>query len=187
MRWNSFFFRIYIQKLRDSGAKNEGRGVLVVVLADKYVELERFSEAIELYESCLKGHSKDNVHVLKALVLAHYKNLNYDQAIAYGDRLSEDKSFAKSTKKIAYAWSLYQNSELGRAEDCFRSMDSRFEKYHQRIEYSKYLYTIDKKTEAIEKLEELLAEFDLMQPRDRRDKIVLLKMIKSLHRNNSLS
>jgi len=135
-----------------------------ILLADEYIEIERFVDAIELYESCLVGFNKNDVGVLMKLVYLYHAIQNYEMAIVFGDRLMGDVSFKKSEEKIFYAWSLFEENKLELAEKTFKEMDVNFSNYPQRIEYIKFLDKIGKKSEALAKLEKLNTEYNSLEP-----------------------
>jgi hypothetical protein len=84
-----------------------------IVLADEYIEIGRFEDAIELYESCLVGFNKNDAGVLIKLVYLYHSIQNHEKAIICGDRLEADVCFKKSEEKIYYAWSLFEESLRG--------------------------------------------------------------------------
>lgn len=131
-------------------------------LADAYVDLERYEEAIELYESCLTDFNAKNVEITKKLVSCYYQVSNHASAVEFGTKIEGEKVFRNSTDRIAYAWSLYEMNELDRAEKNFIGMDGRYCNYTHREEFAKFLHLTNRHSEAIEKLEELLSELDKM-------------------------
>lgn len=147
------------------------------LLADKYVEIGRYSDAIGHYESCLTGTNYEQSHVVMSLLYAHYLNGDYAAAVGYGEKIKDKKEFAKSKEKVGYAWSLYHLNEIGKAEDIFREMDSSFSNYPQRLEYAKFLKVVERKEEAIAFLDSLIEEFVQMSSEERRNKRSILSNI----------
>lgn len=139
-------------------------------LAYKYAELGHFDKAANTYKSCLSGYNKNDPYTLKQLVKCHYKIEDYELSIYYAEKLTEDKDFAKSEEKLFYALSLVKISELEKAEDVFNQMDSRYSNYKQRMEFARFLHSQGRKDEALNKLDELLDEFNKMSPEERRNK-----------------
>lgn len=156
------------------------------LLADKYQEMQRYTEAIDLYESILKGSTYGETHIVKALVNAHYKEGNYAQAVEYAEKLEGDREFGKSEEKVAYAWSLHEIQETAKAETVFKEMNSSYSNYPQRMEYARFLNAIDRKDEAVAFLKELLAEFDQMRPEEKRAKRMILQNIQTELKNSTL-
>lgn len=139
------------------------------LVADKYVELERYTEAIDLYESCLEGFNHSDPKIIKKLVQTYYLNENYERSAFYGNKVKEDKYFLKSENAICYAWSLFYLGQQQQAEDLFAKMDIEFTNYVHRMEYAKFLNESDRNAEALSKLEEVMAEFEHMTPLERRN------------------
>lgn len=137
-------------------------------LADKYLELGRYQEAADLYESCLEGFNADNADLLRRLVKVHYLLENYGKSVAYGHQVNGNKTFSKSKEKIAYAWSLFYENEEEKAEKVFSEMDSTFTNYPHRMEFAKFLNESGKREDALSKLEELMDEYDHMEAREKR-------------------
>ncbi|MBX2828960.1 MAG: PLDc N-terminal domain-containing protein [Flavobacteriaceae bacterium] len=148
-------------------------------LADHYMEVGRYRDAIKLYASCLSAKPEEQTHILTPLIAAHYYNGDYAQSVAYAEIIKDQKGFRKAPEKVAYAWSLYQIGETRKAEETFLEMDSMFTNYPQRLEYAKFLNEIGSSSEATKYLKKLIAEFGKMQPQERRDKRLIFKSIKS--------
>ncbi|MDH5381031.1 MAG: hypothetical protein OEW75_09265 [Cyclobacteriaceae bacterium] len=150
-------------------------------LADKYIEIGRYHEAIDLYESCLDGFNKNDSATMIKLVKSNYLIEDYGRAIYYGDLVKSNKDFLKSEIKICYALSLFKTNQSDLAEKIFEEMDSQFSNYPQRMEYAKFLHKTGKKSEALSKLEELREEYDHMEPYEKRLNKGLDKTINNLH------
>jgi hypothetical protein len=152
------------------------------LVADKYVELERYEEAIALYQSCLEGFNENDPKTIKKLVKALYLHEDYKKAVFYGDKVLDDPYFLKSEDVICYAWSLFYTDELKLAEALFSKMDVSFANYVHRMEYAKFLHETDRTGEALEKLEEIMAEFDHMESTEKRHLRPTIRAIQQLHR-----
>ncbi|MEL6810935.1 MAG: hypothetical protein AAFP76_06330 [Bacteroidota bacterium] len=149
------------------------------LLADKYIEVGRYEDAVNLYESCLTGNNYDQTHVKKSLVYAHYLTGNYADSVKYAEQILDNKDFRKSEEKVGYAWSLYYMNEGAKAEEVFDEMDSSFTNYPQRLEYAKFLNERGSTSEAVSFLDKLIEEFGQMLPHERKDKRGSLRLIKS--------
>lgn len=152
------------------------------LVADKYVELERYPEAITLYESCLEGFNHSDPKTLKKLIKALYLVENYQQAAFYGNKIKDDKYFLKSEEAICYVWSLFYEAQQNEAETLFKKMDVAFDNYVHRMEYAKLLHEAGRTDEALSKLEEVMAEFDHMESHERRNLRSVTKAIEQLYR-----
>lgn len=150
-------------------------------LADAYTDIGRYPDAIALYTACLQGFMSDDPTVRMKVLKACFLNGDYDKTIFYGDALEREKSFKNSEERVAYAWATYYSGNHDLAENRFAGMDHSFTNYYHRLEYSKFLVKIDKKASAIEKLSELLGEFEHMKSHERRLKSDTFREVKDLH------
>ena len=152
-----------------------------ILLADEYVKVGRYKDAIALYTSCQEGFMNDDAGLKMKLLYAYFMDEDYSNAVDYGSELSSEKIFKNAEERVLYAWSLYyvQKSEL--AETVFIEMDKSFTNYYHRKEYCKYLMTTEKKDLAKEKLSELIQEFDHINGRERRLNKGVFREIKDLY------
>ena len=139
-------------------------------LADKYLQANNYTEAIQLYESCVEGNSNFDAHIYYQLTIAYYFAENYDNSIFYGNKIVNDVDFSESENKIFYAWSLYELTKYKEAEAVFESMEDRYCNYPQRIAFCQFLKLMGKNQEALDKLEEMRNEYDQMDGYERRSK-----------------
>ena len=151
------------------------------LLADKYTDKGRYAEAIELYESCLEGFNHDNPEIIRKLVKVCHLNGDYEKTISYADQIKDHKEFFKSEEKVFYAWSLFELGKEETAEERFKEMDVSFSNYFQRLEYARFLHQTGRNTESIDKLEELLDEFDQLESHERRLHRDILRAVRGLH------
>lgn len=152
-----------------------------VLLADAYVQRNRYPEAIPLYESCLQGLYVDDPHIIKKLVKVLYSAKDYAGAVAYGEKLHAEKSFQNDEARVAFAWSLYYTGKVAEAEANFAAMDNQFSNFPNRVEFCKFLLDNQRSAEAKEKLEVLMDEIDHMDSFEQRLKRPILRQIKQLH------
>ena len=127
-----------------------------VNLADEYVNIARYGDAIPLYESCLQGFMSEDPSLKMKLLNAHFLNEDYGAAVQYGDNLKSEKTFKNSEVRVNYAWSVYHTGQAALAETIFADMDKSFSNYCHRLEYCKFLLKIEKIELAKEKLTELM-------------------------------
>lgn len=152
------------------------------LVADKYVELERYPEAITLYESCLEGFNHSDPKTIKKLIKALYLGEDYGQAAFYGNKIKNDPYFIKSEEAICYAWSLFYEGRQNEAEALFEKTDVGFANYVHRMEYAKMLHEAGSTGEALSKLEEIIAEFEHMESHERRNLRATTRAIEQLYR-----
>jgi hypothetical protein len=137
-------------------------------LADEYVNVKRYQEAIGLYESCLQGFMNDDPSVRMKLLNAHFMNGDYASTVEIGNKLNSEKTFKNAAERVAYAWSLHHVQETARAAQIFEDMDRSFTNYYHRKEYCKFLIATEKIEMAGEKLQDLIQEFDHLKGAERR-------------------
>ena len=150
-------------------------------LADEYVIIGRYVEAIQLYESSLQGFMSEDPSLRMKLLNAHFMNEDYEAAVQYGDNLKSETIFKNSEVRVTYAWSIYQTGQAALAETIFADMDKSFSNYYHRLEYCKFLIKIEKMELAKEKLTELMQEFDHVKGPERRLNRETFSQVKDLH------
>jgi hypothetical protein len=137
-------------------------------LADAYVKLARYREALELYKDCLSGFMAEDPDLrMKALQTA-FLNRDFESVISYGEDLDREKTFKNSEARISFAWALHYQSKTQEAQKVFEDMNKSFTNYRHRIEYGKFL----KETNQLEQLKNILTdlseEFNHMKGTERR-------------------
>lgn len=137
-------------------------------LADQYLELAQYEQAISIYKTCLEGYNHDNIVIKKSLLNAYYLNEDFEQVVAIGDQIKDQKDFSKSLEKASYAWALFQIGKTAQAEQHFIDFDHSFSNYQQRLLYCKFLAESKRSDQAIDKLGEIRDEFEQMQSFERR-------------------
>jgi len=150
-------------------------------LADEYVNIGRYGEAIQLYESSLQGFMSDDPSLRMKLLKANFMNEDYEAAVQYGDDLKSETTFKNSEVRVTYAWSIYQTGKAALAETIFSDMDKSFSNYYHRLEYCKFLIKTEKIELAKEKLSELMQEFDHVKGPERRLNRETFSQVKDLH------
>jgi len=98
-------------------------------LADAYIEVARYDDAILLYQNCMQGFMADDVSLQKKLLNAHFRKGDFATAITYGQKLEYDKSFKDSDERVAYAWSLCKIGNTEASRSLFEDMDKSFTNY----------------------------------------------------------
>lgn len=149
-------------------------------LADEYVKVARYSEAINLYSDCLKGFMADDPHLMIKLIHAHYLNNEFEQAVQVGDKLKTEKLFRDTIERIGYALALSNLGQKARAEETFIDMDRPFTNYEHRIAYCRFMIGESRVEESKTKLLELLDEVNQMERMERRQKSDSVHEIKDL-------
>jgi hypothetical protein len=137
-------------------------------LADAYMEIGRYTDAIHLYQSTLTGFMEDDPGVRMKLLDAQFMTKSYDQAITIGEKLEGEKTFKNSESRLSYAWALHYHGKPEAAEKVFQDMNKPFTNFKHRVEYGAFLSETLKKEEAKVLLEELLEEFEHMRGPERK-------------------
>jgi hypothetical protein len=150
-------------------------------LADAYMEIGRFPDAVALYADCLQGFMSEDVPLQMKLLYAHYLNNDYEATIACGHKLESEKSFKNSKERVAYAWALCHIGKIELAEHVFSDMDKSFSNYYQRMEYCKFLLKKGSVEFAKEKLAALMEEFEHMKSAERRFERNTFREIRDLY------
>lgn len=150
-------------------------------LADEYVKVGRVEEAVDLYKKSMTGISADDPELLMKLIKSGYLTKDYKTVVACGAKLKTDFAFKNSEERIAYAWSLFHTGKKEEAGKHFEDMDARFANHKHRLEYSKFMFEMERSSEAKDLLGELLEEFDQMDSRERNLKKPILRAIKRLY------
>ncbi len=151
-------------------------------LADEYVKLKRYAEAIDLYESCLEGYNADDEEILLKLLKAEYHNENYQRAVEYGQRLQGKHLFKSAEEEQYLALALYNNGDVHQAFTTFQRIDVPFGNYDQRLTYYGLLVENDS-DKAKEKLKEILDEFNHMDGLERRNNEATFGKLKKLYQS----
>ncbi len=137
-------------------------------LAAAYMEISRYADAINLYQSTLTGFMEDDPGVRMKLLDAQFRAKSYDQVIILGEELESEKSFKNAEPRLSYAWALHYQGKSEAAEKVFQDMNKPFTNFKHRVEYSAFLLESSKKQEAKFLLEELLQEFEHMSGPERK-------------------
>ena len=132
-------------------------------LADAYLEIGRYSDAINLYQSTLTGFMEDDPAVRMKLLHAQFLAKSYDQAILIGEKLESEKTFKNAESRLSYAWALHYGGKSDLAQKVFEDMNKPFTNFKHRVEYGAFLSETSKKEEAKSVLETLLEEFEHMR------------------------
>ena len=152
-----------------------------VNLADAYVGVHRYEEAVQLYSSCLQGFMADDPTLRMKLLHTHYQNNDYEAAINYGLALEQEKTFKNAEERALYALALYHTGRTEDAEKVFEELDKSFTNYPQRLEYARFLFAINKTEQCKEKLAEMLAEFEHMDSMEKRLKRDTIREVRYLY------
>lgn len=137
-------------------------------LADAYMEIGRYADAIHLYQSTLTGFMHDDPDVRMKLLDAQFKAKSYDQVVTLGEKLESENFFKNAEPRLSYAWALHYQGKTEVAEKVFQDMSKPYTNFKHRVEYGSFLLETSKKQEAKVLLEELLEELEHMSGPERK-------------------
>ena len=139
-----------------------------VNLADAYVEMKDYENAILHYKEALKDTSQNDFHCLEQLVSCYYHTENYELSISTAQKINTHIDFAKSEAQFNYALALKNAGELDKAEAELRKVDQRYSNYSKRLVLAKFLIERNKIEGAKAILTEMSRESQHMKPKNKR-------------------
>jgi len=137
-------------------------------LADAYLAAKMYHEAIELYESTMKGMYSNDLHISMQLMKAYYETGRYTDVLPLYENVKNAREFADSQAWIAYAISLEMNGDNDSAEAEFEKMNRSYSNYENRYEYALFLMRKGKGEKAHSLLNEMVVEFKRMTSVEKR-------------------
>lgn len=149
-----------------------------VMLADAYMENGMTQKAIDLYESSLTGAFEENEYVHMQLIKAYFKLDQFEKVVSIAKKISQLPTFPRSRCHMQYAIALEHMGKVQEAEKEFQKMQSRFSFYEPRYEYGLFLLRANRKDEAKDLYESMLAENSQLSPRERRSAAPYLKLVR---------
>lgn len=152
-------------------------------LADAYMEIGRFAEAIDLYQSCRVGFLAEDEALSKKLIHAYYMAGEFERCEALGIELINVKSFKNSAERVSLAWSLHQLGKSNHAKSHFEDMNKTFTNYEQRLAYCEFLIATNDLPFAKELANELTSEFEMMKGPERRLHRDLIRQVSNLRQS----
>ena len=133
-----------------------------VNLADAYLEIKDYQNAIALYEKALEDHLQNDVFVIKQLIEALYMVANYEAVITYAEKIAMQSDFKKSRAQFLYGLALEKLGKFDEAEENLRQIDTRYSFYEERLILANFLMSRNKNDDAKEIIEELYSESQYM-------------------------
>ncbi|TYA66006.1 hypothetical protein [Seonamhaeicola marinus] len=139
-----------------------------VNLADAYLEIGDYQNAIQQYKEALDGNPQNDFYVIKNMVEAFYHVEDYKSILHYTEGISSHKEFPKSRTQFIYGLALEKEGKLDEAEENLKCIDVRFSFYNERLIYAKFLLSRNKTDEAKEILESISSEAQHMTKPNKR-------------------
>lgn len=139
-----------------------------VNLADAYLEIKDYQNAMTHYEEALDGNAINDFYVIKQLIEALYQTEEDTKLIAFAEKINSHPEFKKSRTQFLYGLALKRIGELEAAEVNLKAIDVRYSFYEERFVLSEFLLDINKKEAAKEILETILSEAQHMTKPNKR-------------------
>lgn len=152
-----------------------------VNLADAYLEVGDYKNAINYYKEALDGNFQNDFYVIKNMIEAFYKMEDYKSVLEYAKGIKDHKEFAKTRAQFIYGLALEKEGNLDEAEANLKCIDVRFSFYNERLVYAKFLISRNKTEAAKEILESIASEAQHMtKPNKRLYRTTILEVEKVL-------
>ena len=129
-----------------------------VDLADAYLEIKDFENAIKHYLEALEDDFENDLYVVKQVMEAYFKAENFDNVILYAEKIKNHPEFKKSRSQFIYGLAFDRIGKLDEAEANLKQIDIRYSFYNERLVYAKFLISRDKTEEAKAVLDEIFNE-----------------------------
>ncbi len=151
-------------------------------LADAYMELNDFANAVSHYETALSGSHRDDFYGNAQLMQALFSSEKYAETVAVAKKIEAHKEFEKSRGNFLYGQALFKLGETDKAEEILRKIDRRYSNYEERLVLVKFLEDHGKRADAVELLDNLVEEGNnLTKPNQKRFGKTFLE-IRRLHK-----
>jgi len=129
-----------------------------VSLADAFLEIKDYQNAITYYEDAIDSLFSGDVYVISNLIKAHFFNENYESVLKYIQVLKDKKATIKPENLLHYGLALDNLGKTELAENEFEKINISFSNYHERLILAKHLINKNKKDEAKEILQKVYEE-----------------------------
>jgi hypothetical protein len=133
-----------------------------VNLADAYLEIKDYPNAIIHYKKALEDNIQNDVYVIKQLIEALYSTEDNKGVIHYAEKIENHSEFKKSRAQFVYGLALEKESRFDEAEEHLRQIDARYSFYEERLVLAKFLLNRNKMFDAKEIINEIFSESQYM-------------------------
>jgi len=133
-----------------------------VNLADAYLEIDNYNNAILHYEAAINEGFQNDLHVIKQLIKTFSYLENYIKVDIYAEKIKNKFEFKASHSQLLYGLALEKLNRVAEAEEQLHQIDIPNANYKERLAYAKFLLRNDKKEEALELLREIQKESKYM-------------------------
>lgn len=129
-----------------------------VNLADAYLEIKDYKNAITHYLEALEDQSQNNFYATKQLIEAYFSIEDCDKVIYHVEKIKNHPEFKKSRTQFLYGIALERVGKMEEAETNLRQIDVRYSFYEERLILAKFLISIKKTEDAKEILNDIQTE-----------------------------
>lgn len=129
-----------------------------VNLADAYLEIKDFNNAIIYYLEALEDDFENDLYVIKQIMEAYFHAEDFNNVILNAQKIKNHPEFKKSRAQFIYGLALERVGKLDKAEANLKAIDIRYSFYNERLVFAKFLISQDKITEAKAVLNEVFIE-----------------------------
>ena len=137
-------------------------------LADAYLEIKDYNNAISHYIKVLKDKTQNNFYATTQLIEAYFNIEDSDNVILYAEKIKNYPEFKKSRTQFLYGVALERVGKLKEAETNLRQIDIRYSFYEERLILAKFLLSIKKEEDAKEILKDVYKESQNMTKTNKR-------------------
>jgi hypothetical protein len=127
-------------------------------LADAYIEIGDFNNALINYEKALKDTSGNDFYSIEKIIECYFELGAYDKVPNYAIKIKEHRDFKKSRVQFLYGMSLYNDGQFEEAERELLQINVAYSNYEERLSLSKLLNERGKSSEAKNILHEISDE-----------------------------
>ncbi len=149
-------------------------------LADAFLEIKEYTNAINEYETALNGNYDTDLGVVKKLVEGYYQIQNYEKAIFCAKKIINKPDFKGSRSQFLYGLSLEEQGQSEEAEKQLRQIDQRYSNYNERYMLAQFLVEKGKTEDAREILSEIITESQHMTKLNRNRYRTVVNDVKKL-------
>lgn len=139
-----------------------------VNLADAYIEIKDYNNAIPHYLEALEDKSQKNFYATKQLIEAYFNVEDCEKVIQYSEQIKDHPEFKKSRTQFLYGLALERIGKIEEAEANLRQIDIRYSFYEERLLLAKFLLSINKNNDAKDILNEVQTESNHMTKPNKR-------------------
>jgi len=129
-----------------------------VLLADAYLEIKDYQNAITYYENAIDSLFSGDIYVISNLIKAHFFNENDESVLKYIQILKDKNATIKPENLLHYGLALDNLGKSELAENEFKKINITFSNYHERLILARHLITKNRKDEAKEILQNVYEE-----------------------------